>query len=433
MNRTPDDPYQTDIRIDLPGNGRGKISGYTRRVFSSFRNPAYRMYYYSMVGHWSPTQMQMVTRSLLIYRLTGSGTILGLMALAGSIPMLLLSLYGGALADRLEKRQVLIWGQLGSAVLSLAVGLALSSGYLVADNPGSWWVLVVSSACQGTVFGLMMPSRVSILPEIVGTEELMNAISLNNLGMNFFRIAAPAATGFIISAWDFASVYYIMTALYFFSTIFLFWLPRIPPRTSQGRSTFTEIVEGLRYIKKETTIMLILSFTLCCTILGMPFNMLLPMFTEDVLQVGEVGLGILMAVSGIGAIAVSLVLASMRNRKRGIIMLLMGFMLSLSLLGFSFINSWYPDLVLVIFIGMGQTGQMAIGSTLVQYHVDPTYRGRVMSFQMLGFGLSSLGTVFGGILADAMGIQWSVGGLAIALAVITIVILSFGRRLRQLD
>ncbi|MCJ7605777.1 MAG: MFS transporter, partial [Dehalococcoidales bacterium] len=395
--------------------------------------PAYRMYYYSMVGHWSPMQMQMVTRSLLIYRLTGSGTILGLMALAGSIPMLLLSLYGGALADRLDKRKILIWGQLASAVLSLAVGLALSFGYLVSDNTGSWWILVASSAAQGTIFGLMMPSRASILPEIVGTEELMNAISLNNLGMNFFRIAAPAATGFIISAWDFASVYYIMTALYFFSTIFLFWIPRVPPRSSQGRSTLGEIVEGLRYIKKETTIMLILSFTLCCTILGMPFNMLLPMFTEDVLKVGEVGLGILMGVSGIGAIAVSLVLASMQNRKRGIVMLLMGLMLSLSLIGFSFINSWYPDLVLVIFIGMGQTGQMAIGSTLVQYHVDPAYRGRVMSFQMLGFGLSSLGTVFGGVLADVMGIQWSVGSLAIALAVITIVILSFGRRLRQMD
>ena len=432
MSKNLDEFRDTDIREELTG-GRGGISGYGRRVFSSFRNPVYRLYYYSLVGHWAPMQMQMITRTLLIYRITGSGTILGLMALAHSIPMLVLSLYGGALADRVEKRKVLIYSQAGSALVTLGVALALSLNYLSSDVPGSYWVLIVSSAMQGVIMGLMMPSRASMVPEIVEPRDLMNAISLNNMGMNVFRIVAPAATGFIIDAWDFAAVYYIMTALYISSTVFLFFLPGTRPAVRQGSSTATEVLQGIRYLRSDATVLLILLFSLGCTILGMPFNMLLPMFTEDVLNVGASGLGILMAVSGIGAIVVSFFLASMPGRNRGILMLFSGLVLSLALIAFSFTTIWPLSLGLSVFIGLGQTGQMAVGFTLIQYYVDPAYRGRVMSFMMLGFGLASLGTVFGGILAETMGIQWSIGGLSIALLALTVLMLVFSSRLRKLD
>ena len=434
MNALPADPGN-DPGDPTPAVRRGALASYVQRTFSSFRVPAYRWYYISLIGHWAPMQMQNLARSLLIYEITGSGTILGIMALSGSIPMVILSLYGGALADRLEKRRVLILGQFITGLLTVAVGVLLTTGYLSAANPGSWWVLLVSSALQGIVFGLIMPSRASIMPEIVSTGDLMNAISLSNLGMNFFRIAAPAATGFIIAAWRYPAVYYIMAGFYFFSSIATFRVPKIPPRNARSRSALREVTEGLRYLRKETVIMLVLGVTLVTTILGQPFNMLLPMFTTSshLLNVGEEGTGILLGVSGIGAIIVSLTLAAMQNKRRGTIMLFMGMLLSIALILFSFNTGWTAALVLVIFIGAGQTGQLAIGSTLVQYHVDPAYRGRVMSFQMLGFGLSSLGTVFGGVLADTLGIQWSVGALAMGLAVITACLLIFGKRLRQLD
>ena len=434
MSKNLDEFRDTDVREELTGGrGGGGISGYGRRVFSSFRNPIYRLYYYSLIGHWAPMQMQMVTRTLLIYRITGSGAILGMMALAHSIPMLVLSLYGGALADRLEKRNILIYSQAGSALITLGVGLALSLSYLSQDVPGSYWVLIASSAAQGIIMGLMMPSRASMVPEIVEPRDLMNAISLNNMGMNVFRILAPAAAGFIIDAWDFASVYYIMTGLYLFSVIFLFMIPRFRPAVREGSSTFTEVLLGFRYIRSETNVLLILLFTLACTVLGMPFMMLLPMFTEDILKVGASGLGILMAVSGVGSIVVSFFLASMPGRKRGIIMLFSGLILSMSLIAFSFTTIWPLSLAMSVLIGLGHTGQMAVGFTLIQYYVDPGYRGRVMSFMMLGFGLASLGTVFGGVLAESVGIQWSIGGLAMALAAVTIAMILFSSHLRKLD
>jgi MFS family permease len=433
MSKNFNELHDDDLETPIPALDERGIAGYGRKVFSSFKNPVYRLYYYSLIGHWGPMQMQMVTRTLLIYRLTDSGTILGMMALAGSLPMLFLSLYGGALADRVEKRKILIYSQALSAVVTLGVGLALSFNYLSQDVPGSWWVLIVSSILQGIIMGIMMPSRASMVPEIVTTEDLMNAISLSNMGMNVFRILAPAATGFIIAAWDFASVYYIMTGLYLFSVVFLFRIPRIRPEAHHGSSMVTEVVQGFQYMRGEIAIMLILAFTFGCTILGMPFNQLLPMFTESILKVGASGLGIIMAVSGVGSIVVSFVLATMPNKKRGIMMLFSGLILSLALIAFSFSTQWHFSLVMSAFIGLGQTGQTAVGFTLVQYYVDPSYRGRVMSFMMLAFGLSSLGTVFGGIMADALGIEWSIGGLAIGLCVISSAMLVFSSRLRKLE
>lgn len=393
----------------------------------------YRLYYYSLVGHWVPMNMQMVARSLLIYRLSDSGAVVGYMALASAVPMLILSLYGGVIADRVNKKKVLIYGQLASAVVAISVGLTISFNLLSENVPGSWWILIVSSFVQGTIMGLMMPSRVSFVPEIVSEETLMNAISLNNMGMNLFRIIAPASTGFIIDAWGFASVYYIMGAMYFMACVFMYFVRTTRPTIKQAQSTLTEIVDGLRYVRGNYIILMVLIFTLCCTVLGTPFNLLLPLFTDGILGVGASGQGLIMAVSGVGAIAVSVVLASISNKKRGIMMIISGIILSLALIAFSFNTKMALALVIAPFIGLGQTGQTAIGMTLIQYYVDPAYRGRAMSVQMLGFGMSSLGVVFAGVMSESLGIEWSIAGLAIVLGMITIAMFTFSPRLRKLD
>ncbi len=377
--------------------------------------------------------MQMVARSLLIYRITGSGAILGGMALAHSIPLLLLCLPGGAFADRVQKKYILLFGQVGSAVVSLGVALALTLGYLSEDVPGSWWILIVSAVVQGAIMGIIMPSRQAIIPEIVSEEQLMNAISLNNMGMNFFRLVGPALAGFIIDASDFYVVYYIMTGMYLMAAVCVVFLPQTRAMTVQGSSTLMDVLDGIRYIRRETTILLILVFTLFCTIFGLPYMFLMPMFTEDILKVSATGMGLLISVSGFGAILASLVLASLPNRKRGGMLLLSGLIFGLALVGFAFSPYWYLSLTLIIFVGMGQTGQMALGNALVQYYVDANYRGRVMSFIMMGIGLASLGAFFGGMLSEALGVQWSIGGLAMALVLISIMMSTFSPRLRKMD
>jgi MFS family permease len=403
------------------------------KTFDSFKNPAYCLYFGAMTSQWVSMNMQIVVRSLLVYRITGSGAILGSMSLANAIPMLTLSLFGGVIADRVAKKNILFIGEASLSVVSLGVALALTMGYLGVENPGSWWILMVSSMLQGTVMGLMMPATMAIIPEIVGEKQLMNAISLSNLSMNTLRLVSPALTGFLVDAFDFDVVYYIQAVMYLVAVTFITFLPGTRATAVPGRSTLVEIKEGFRYIRRETTVSLIVLFSVCCTVFGQPFTQLLPMFTEDILKVGATGLGVLMSISGAGSLLISLVIASIPERKRGLLALLSGLIMGLALVSFSFSSWWYFSLVVVAFYGVGFTGYITMSTTLIQHYVDADYRGRVMSFQMMAFGFASLGTFFAGLLSEAIGIQWSVGGMAIALLLMCLMVLTLATQLRKLD
>jgi predicted MFS family arabinose efflux permease len=293
--------------------------------------------------------------------------------------------------------------------------------------------LVVSGALQGAVMGFMLPARSAIISEIVEPEHLMNAISLNNLGMNVFRVISPALAGFFIDVFDFWVVFAIMTAMIIMSWVFILFVPPTSQRNVEGGNSLSDILEGWRYIRSEKTILIVLVFTVLVIILGTPYSQLLPMFTEDILKVSATDMGILIAVSGVGAIVGSLILASLMNRKRGMILLIAGIVLGIALIGFSFSSWWYLSLGLIVFVGMGSTIEMALGNSLVQYYTDAVHRGRVMSFLMLGFGLGSLGSFFAGLLAEGIGAPWSVGGMAILLVILTLFFMVTSKRVRNLD
>ena len=403
------------------------------RTFSSLKNPVYRLYYGGMLGQMAAMNMQMVTRSLLTYRLTGSAAILGMLALANAIPMTLLALFGGLLADRIQKKYVLVAGQSSSALVSLGVALALSFGYLSVERAGSWWILIAASVIQGAIMGLMMPSRQAIIAEIVSSDQLMNAVALNTLGMNVLRFISPALAGLLIDVYSFEAVYYTMTGMYLVAVVFVSFLPLTGTQGVMGQGIITDLKDSLQYVWRDRTIFLVLIITLVLVVLSRPYQFLLPIFTDDILKVGATGLGVLLSVSGVGAMLGSLLLASIPNRRRGIMLLFAGLILGLALIFFSFSESWFLSLALIAIIGFGDTGRVALANTLVQYYVSDDYRGRVMSLLMMEFGIMSFGVFFSGLLAEAIGVQWSVGGLAMALTVISILALLFVRRVRNLD
>ncbi len=416
--------------------GRGGRSGFSLRnlrTFSSLKSPVYRLYFSGIMGQRAAMNMQMIARSYLVYELTGSAAILGLLSLCHALPVLFFSIFGGIMADRIQKKYVLLVGLAGSALLSLGVALALSFGYLSSENAGSWWVLAVASVIQGTIMGLMIPSRQTIIPEIVEDEQLMNAISLDSTGMNTLRLMAPALSGFLIDAFDYGAVYYVMTAMYTAGTICIILMPLTGKMVGSAGNALDDIKEGFRYIKHETTILLLLTFTLFVVVLSMPYMTLLPIFAEDVLKVGASGMGVLVSVSGVGAMTTSLILASLPNKKRGLMLLFSGLVLGVALTVFSFSDSWPLSLVVIVFVGLGQAGRMALGNTLIQYYVEDIYRGRVMSIYIMQFGLTSFGSAGAGLLAEGVGAQWALGGFAMALVLVSLLALVFLPRIRKLD
>ena len=409
------------------------------RTFTSFKNPVFRLYYGAMMGQMAAMNMQMVARALLVYELTGSATALGAMALGNSMPMLFFSLYGGVIADRVEKKDVLWWGQVASAVIAFATALLLISGIMSEDKPGSWLWLILAALGQGTVMGLMMPSRQAMIADIVGVEDLMNAVALNTFGMNALRLLSPIPVGFIIYFFGFSAVYIVMTCMYLIAIGFITLMPKTGVASLKGRGAMKDVVDGLKYAWNEPTIFLVLVITFIVTLLSMPYMMLLPALTENVLNVDERGFGILLSMSGVGAMLGSIVIASLPNRKRGLMLMSGSAVCGLALTGLFFVDSLFPSnmwmwaMIFIFFVGIGQTARMTLGNTLIQYYVDDAYRGRVMSLMMMEFGLTSFGVFAAGIMTDIIGVQWSVGGLAIILTVFSVLGLIFIPSIRKLE
>lgn len=280
---------------------------------------------------------------------------------------------------------------------------------------------------------LMMPARQAIIPEIVETKQVLNAVALNSLGMNTLRFVAPAAAGFLIDIFGFAAIFYTMTGLYLMAALLISFVPLTGTTSVRGGGMLRDLQESFGYVRKEPTIWAILLFTLVVVLLSMPYQMMMPIFADDILKVGATGMGVLMSMSGIGAMAGALALASVPSRRRGLLMIISGLVLGVALVGFSFSRVLPLALVLMVFIGIGQSGRQTLGSTLLQSYSHPDYLGRVMSFNMMDMGLSSLGTFFAGILAENIGAQWSIGGFAILLVILSILALGFLPRIRKLE
>jgi len=403
------------------------------RVLRSLKNPAYRFYLSGSLCQFACLSMQIITGPLLMYRITGSPALLGTMALVSAFPMIFVSLFGGAVADRIPKKRVVIIGLLGSAALAIAVALLLSTGYISRENPDSWMILIVTALLMGSLMGLMMPALQAIVAEIVAREELMNAVALNAMGMNILTLIAPGLAGFMIDAFDFQAVYFTMTGLYLCGAFLISFLP-VTHRTNAGSGNILEeIRQGFRYIRKDRMILFVLGFSLMVTVLAMPYQQLLPIYVDDILKVGATGMGILMMVTGAGALVGSITLASLPNKKRGLMLMASGLVAGTALVVFSFSTTWALSLTIMVFMGLSHAFRMTIGSTLLQAYAEPEYRGRVMSIFSMQWGFMSVVTFIAGLIAEVIPVQWILGSLAMLLINLSVLALIFITSIRRLD
>jgi MFS transporter, DHA1 family, staphyloferrin A biosynthesis exporter len=301
------------------------------------------------------------------------------------------------------------------------------------DRGGSWWILILAAALQGTVTSLMMPSRQMMLYEIVGGQQVLNAVSLNTMAMNGMRVLGPALAGFVTDAFDVTTAYYVVTGLYVGSSLVVPVLPRTAPTGHAGQGALANIREGLSYVRRDKTVLLILVFALAAIVLATPYWTLMPIIAADVLEVGAAGLGMLMSFAGIGAIAGSLILASLPDKRRGLLLIMSVICFALALIGFAFSGSWYLSLILLIMAGLGQTGLIAVATTLLQDYSQDEYRARVMSIFMMEIGLLGFCGFAAALLTEVISVQWVIGGFAMVLVFLSVMALGFVPGLRNLD
>jgi hypothetical protein len=251
--------------------------------------------------------------------------------------------------------------------------------------------------------------------------------------MNVLSLIAPAIAGFLIDAFDFQAVYFTMGGLNIYAIIFICFIRHTSRTKPSGSNILGDIQNGFKYIRQDRTILFVLGFTLLVVVLSMPYQQLLPIFVDDILKVGATGLGVIMSVSGAGALVGSLILTALPNKKRGLVLLAGGLVSGLALVGFAFSSVWILSLAFMVFVGLGQTIRGTLTSGLLQSYTEPGYMGRVMSVFMMQWGVVSLCTFFAGLLAVVIPVQWVVGGFALALILVAVSAYAFAPRIRKLD
>jgi MFS family permease len=417
-----DPPGSSELDALIPY--QGKVT-----TFTSLKNRHYRWFWLGMLASFVAVHFQLVARSWLVYEMTGSALDLGIVIAAWGLPILLLSLYGGAVADRVKKRDLLIWTQVANGIITLIIAI------LIATESIALWHLIAAAALTGIIFAFHVPARLAIIPELVQKRELMNAIALNSTGMNLSRFIGFAIGGALLGAIGVVGVYYLVVFCFFISAALLFMLPVVEKvRELAVTSIRVDLVEGLRYLYHSPIIRSLLAMAFVSMAFGLPYMNLMPVFAVDIFNVGEVGLGLLLGMAGLGSLIGSLVIASLGDfRRKGLLLvgLAFGFGASVTFFGFS---GYYPlSLVLLVAVGLLGTGYLAINNTLVQSNVPHEMLGRVMSIYVMTFAMMPLGTLPLGAVSEAVGAPLAIGAGGIIVVLFTLVMAVFQPRLRRLE
>ena len=360
----------------------------------------------SLTGTW----MQTVAQSWLVYRLTGSSLLLGSVGFASQIPVFLVAPIGGMVADRVNRHKVVISTQIASLVLAFILS-ALTLTHTV-----KVWHIFVLAALLGVVNAFDIPGRQSFLVDMVGRDDLMNAIALNSSMFNGARVIGPAIAGILVARIGEGWCFFANGVSYIAVIIGLLLMRVHCPRRSESDSPLEDIIEGFRWSSHTGPIRSLLLLLGVVSLVGMPYTVLMPIFADRILHGGARGMGILMGFTGIGALLGALTLA-LRSGIRGLGKLVSiccaGF--GISLIAFSFSKIFWLSAALLIPVGFFIMLQMACSNTLIQSMVPDALRGRVMAvYSMMFMGMAPFGALLGGAMADRLGapIAVATGGVA---------------------
>ena len=355
----------------------------------------------SLIGTW----MQQVAIGWLVYRLTGSAFLLGLLGFVSQVPNFLLAPIAGVLADRFDKRRIVILTQ----VVMMAQAFVLAA-LVLTDRVTVGWVLVLMGML-GAASGFDIPARQSFLVDMVGDrDDLPNAIALNSSVFNAARLVGPALAGIVIAAVG-EGICILINAVSYVAVLAALLAIRVPSHPPRGRQTamIEGLTEGFRYAYEFRPMRSILLLVAFVSLAAVPFSVLLPVVATTVLGGGAQTLGFLMAATGFGALAGALYLAT-RSTVRGLgrIMAVAALAFGAALIGVSVSRVLWLSLACLVLAGFGMMVQMASSNTVLQTLVDDDKRGRIMSLYSMAFtGVSPLGSLLLGSLAAAFGVPFA--------------------------
>ncbi|MDD3581639.1 MAG: MFS transporter [Desulfobacca sp.] len=403
---------------------------YLADTFVSFRHRNYRLFFLgqaiSLVGTW----MQTVAQGWLVLLLTNSAFLLGLVGALSTLPILLFSFWGGVVADHVNRRTMVTLTNTFALLLALLLGLLI-----FLDWVAIWHILLIVFGL-GTVMAFDIPARQSFIVELVGREDLPNAIALNSSLFNGTRVLGPAAAGLMIASVGLANCFFI-NALTYVAPIFGLMLMRLP-RFSVARPrprTWTGMLELVGHLRTRPDLTWMLVVMAIISVLALPFLVLMPMIARDVLGTGARGYGFLMAATGLGAFLGALILANCLRRYSPMPFFWGGAaLLVLALISFSWCRNYTLALGWLFLAGLGMVINISTTNSLLQLNVPDELRGRIMSlFSLILIGLNPVGSLLFGTLADYWGPCLTVGLGSSLAGLVCVVIFGYRPELRGLS
>ena len=363
--------------------------------------------------------MQMITRGWLVLRLENDSPLaLVLVMVSFAAPMTVVSLVGGALADRFPKKNLIIVSQSANAAMTLVLAMMDASGTI-------WFGAVLFiGVVNGSMMAINMPSRQAIISDIVPETKLMNAVALNNSAMNLTRIIGPALAGFLIVFIDTSGVFYLISAIYVLSALSLLMVKTNAVQERGARkSVGKDIFEGLRYVWGDVNLRGLILMAFIPSLFGFTLFALLPVWAREALNVNSSDLGILMTMMGVGALIGTLGLAGIRKfSRRGVLLLGLGVLWGITLVGLANSMIFPVAMPFLLIVGLISSVYMSLNMTLTQISSAPEMRGRVMSIMMMTFGLMPIGALPFGTIAEYIG---TANALTISGALLSVLILAF--------
>jgi MFS family permease len=398
-------------------------------MFSSLKIRDFRLYWFGMLISLIGTWIQSVAQSWLVFQLTNSAFLLGMVGFLNTIPVFLFSLLGGVVADRLNKKNILLFTQ--SAFMLLAFILAILT-QLKLITPGQIMLIAV---LNGLVMAFDGPSRQSVVVELAGKVHLLNAIALNSAAFNSARIIGPAVAGILIAVIGMSGCFYI-NGLSFLAVIIALLLIRAKTEAKQypHGHIMKDLFEGLKFIKNNPTVLSLITLVGIMSLFGISYLILMPVFAKDVLGVGAKEFGILMSATGAGALAGALMLARLGDfKQKGKLLFFSNSLFCAALLLLSLSKSYFFSLVILVFVGWSSILSMSLINTLLQIIAPDNFRGRVMSAFMFTFaGVMPFGSLLSGILTQALGVSEAILISALACSIFFIAINLVYPKIRQL-
>src|SRR5665648_229798 len=361
-------------------------------TFSALRHRNFQLYFGGMLISSIGTWMQIIAQAWLVYQIGHSELALGLVAFASAIPILVISPWGGVIVDCVSRRNLLMMTQAGAMLLALTLaGLAFAG--VVQE-----WHIIILSALLGVVNAFDAPARQAFIPEMVGKEDMPNAIALNSIMFNGARVIGPA--------WCFT-----LNGISYLAVIAGLWLMKIPVRQVliNLASPLKQLVSGVQYARHNREISGLILLSLVFSIFGISYSTILPAFVEKILHQGAMVYGWVNAATGLGAISGAFLLAHrISNGRRGQLLVWTNIAFPLLLIAFAF-TTWIPLALLLAFgLGVGFMVQFTTINTLLKTRVADDLRGRVMGlYTITFFGFSPFGNLLIGFLGEKLGLSFA--------------------------